>query len=224
MKLKEIVPWGRNLSEYTDMFNLDTSMSELSILGCGDGPASFNAEATKRGWNVVSADPIYRFNKAELAARIEEVRKEVMIEVRKNRANYVWKNIASPDLLEAIRMNAMQEFLKDLENGTEQKRYIEASLPKLPFVDKQFDLALCSHFLFLYSTQFSEADHLASIKELCRVAKEVRIYPLLTVENNVTSPHLARVMSYLTSTGLETELLPVPYEFQKGAKKMLRIV
>ena len=53
MNLSEIVPWGRNLSEYVDMFKLEKSTSTLSVLGCRDGPASFNVEATALGWQVV---------------------------------------------------------------------------------------------------------------------------------------------------------------------------
>ena len=37
-------PWGRNLAEYSAMFKLSSTELEASILGCGDGPASFNAE------------------------------------------------------------------------------------------------------------------------------------------------------------------------------------
>lgn len=224
MELENVVPWGRSLSEYTEMFGLSDSMQSLSILGCGDGPASFNSEATKRGWNVVSADPIYRFTKPELISRIEAVRQNVMREVRKTPDNYIWETIQSPDELEAIRMNAMHAFLDDYETDTQHNRYVEASLPSLPFTDKQFDVALCSHFLFLYSTQFNEADHLASIKELIRVAKEIRIYPLVSVENNEPSPHLEKVIMEVKTMGLEAELVSVPYAFQKGATHMLRIM
>ena len=52
-----------------------------------------------------------------------------------------------------------------------------ASLPKLPFEDGQFDIAVCSHLLFLYSNQLSLDFHLASIEELLRVAAEVQGFP-----------------------------------------------
>ena len=56
--------------------------------------------------------------------------------------------------------------------------------PSLPFADGSFDLALCSHLLFLYSAQFDEAFHRASIREMCRVAAEVRIFPLLALDGS----------------------------------------
>jgi hypothetical protein len=43
MILNSIIHWGRNLKEYKDMFVLsDDELENASILGCGDGPASFN--------------------------------------------------------------------------------------------------------------------------------------------------------------------------------------
>ena len=36
--------------------------------GCADGPASFNAELSGRGGRVVSCDPLYRFDAAQIRA------------------------------------------------------------------------------------------------------------------------------------------------------------
>jgi hypothetical protein len=59
MELREIVPWGRSFDEYRRMFGLSGGDLSGRTLGCGDGPASFNAEATAAGHAVVSCDPIY---------------------------------------------------------------------------------------------------------------------------------------------------------------------
>ncbi|MCL4473256.1 MAG: hypothetical protein M1539_00340 [Actinobacteria bacterium] len=59
--LDNIVPWGRSLDEYVEMFGLSSNDLELKILGCADGPASFNAEMSRRGKSVVSIAPVYRF-------------------------------------------------------------------------------------------------------------------------------------------------------------------
>lgn len=59
MKLSEVVPWGRSLSEYRKMFSLLKSDFDKKILGCADGPASFNAELSEIGGNIISIDPIY---------------------------------------------------------------------------------------------------------------------------------------------------------------------
>lgn len=43
------------------MFALVEKELKLRVLGCADGPASFNAEATELGIEVVFVDPIYGF-------------------------------------------------------------------------------------------------------------------------------------------------------------------
>jgi hypothetical protein len=46
MKLDEVIPWGRSFDEYRRMFALTGDDLAEAVPGCGDGPASFNAEAT----------------------------------------------------------------------------------------------------------------------------------------------------------------------------------
>ena len=77
----------------------------------------------------------------------------------------------------------MTRFLADYRQAEPFGRYIAAELPQLPFADGVFDLAVCSHFLFLYSQHLSEDFHVASLAELCRVAREVRVFPLLELGN-----------------------------------------
>jgi hypothetical protein len=43
----DIKPWGRSFDEYVRMFSLTHADIKRQILGCGDGPASFNAELTE---------------------------------------------------------------------------------------------------------------------------------------------------------------------------------
>ena len=52
------------------MFNLTSDDLERKILGCGDGPASFNAELTELGGNIISVDPIYFFSADQIRQRI----------------------------------------------------------------------------------------------------------------------------------------------------------
>lgn len=133
--LEQVVPWGRSFDEYQGMFALSHEDLTLRIVGCGDGPASFNAEATRRGVRVVSCDPIYRFGMNEIRKRIEETGKEILSEVRRNVDEFVWTTIRSVDNLYEVRMKAMGEFLKDYKTGKNEARYVNAELPKLPFED-----------------------------------------------------------------------------------------
>ena len=220
MELKNIVPWGRSFDEYQEFFGLTDGDLSKTILGCGDGPASFNAELTSRGGNVISVDPTYQFAAGELQNRIEEVYKEIMPQAEKNKHMYVWESIPSVEALGEIRMSAMNTFIADYEAGKSESRYLPESLPKLSFQDKQFDLALCSHYLFLYSEHVDLEQHIASIKELCRVASEARIYPLLSLDGELSS-HLAEVISGLSKVGLVCTKENVKYQFQKGATQML---
>jgi len=222
MKLENIVPWGRNLNEYRAMFLLDEVDLKGKILGCGDGPSSFNTEVDMNDGSVVSIDPLYQFSKKEIMQRIDEVAEEVMTQVRAHEASFVWKNIPNPDTLLDLRIEAMMEFLMDYEEGKEEGRYLDEALPSLSFSDKHFDLALSSHFLFLYSEHLDETFHLNAIFEMLRVAKEVRIFPLVALDN-IMSPYVETIMQTLNEQGYTTQIVQTEYEFQKGANEMLKI-
>jgi hypothetical protein len=76
------------------------------------------------------------------------------------------------------------------------------------------------HFLVLYSAHFSLDFHLQSLRELCRVANEVRIVPLLEF-GAVRSRHLDGTLTQLALTGYRAQVAEVPCEFQKGGNEML---
>jgi SAM-dependent methyltransferase len=220
--LDSVVPWGRSLDEYRRMFALPDGWERLRILGCGDGPASFNAEATALGARVVSCDPNYQFSAEDLRRRIDDTSVEVLEQTRKNVHEFVWTSIRSIDELGAVRMQAMQTFLADYEQGRAQGRYVDASLPQLPFADRSFDLAVCSHLLFLYTTQLGEAFHLAALRELRRVAAEVRVFPLLALGGQ-RSPFVDLALEACRAERVPASIETVPYEFQRGGKEMMRM-
>lgn len=220
--LDKVVPWGRSFDEYCRMFSLTENDRAGRILGCADGPASFNTEATPRGIRVVSCDPIYAFSASEIKSRIAATSGDIIEQTRQNRHEFVWTAIASPEELLDVRMQAMELFLADYDAGKAEGRYVTAELPSLPFNDRAFDLALCSHFLFLYSQQLGEAFHHAAIQELCRVAKEVRIFPLLAL-GAIGSSYVAPIAESFRQRGCAVSIERVPYEFQRGANKMMRI-
>ena len=153
------------------------------ILGCGDGPAGFNALAITGVVGSCRAIRSTNSPEARFAARIEATSGQVLEQTRANAGAFVWNDaIPTVEALGIIRMEAMGIFLEDFEAGKADGRYIAGGLPRLPFADRAFDLALCSHFLFLYTSQLGEAFHLEAVRELCRVAAEVRIFPLLDLD------------------------------------------
>jgi hypothetical protein len=220
--LDQVVPWGRSFDEYRRMFDLTDDELRLRIVGCGDGPAGFNAEATRRGAQVISCDPIYRLETAQIRDRIAATYDTMLDQTRRNADEFVWKSIRSVEELGQFRMAAMQDFLDDYGLGRVEGRYVDAELPTLPFDDTAFDLALCSHFLFLYTTQLGEAFHRSAICEMCRVAAEVRIFPLLAL-GGTQSPYVNTTVSELRDSGYDVSIEDVPYEFQRGGNRMMRL-
>ena len=220
--LENVVIWGRSYAEYVSMFALSENDLRLRILGCSDGPASFNSVLTEKGGHVISADPAYAFSRDEIKGRIHRTCGDILEQTKKNRDEFVWTYIRSIEELERIRMEAMERFLDDYPSGQNEGRYRNASLPSLPFKDKEFGLALCSNFLFLYSKHLSLEFHLQSLRELCRVSDEVRIFPLLEL-GAVVSRHLEPVKEQLVREGFTVIIENVQFEFQKGANQMMRI-
>ena len=220
-KLERVVPWGRNMQEYREMFLLTDDDMKKRIAGFGDGPASFNFQATCADSNVVSFDPIYQFSKAELDNRICEVRKIVLKQMSENMENYVWDKITTLQQLEEIRMSAMQMFLDDYEHGRQESRYIYHELPdRLPCPDSSFDIGLSSHFLLMY-TALGYDFHIAAITEMLRVCKEIRIFPLCDLDSHA-SEMIEDVIAYFRN-GYDVQIRTTGYEFQKGANRLLII-
>lgn len=221
MKLSDVIPWGRSYEEYAEMFSLNDDDLDARILGCGDGPASFNSELTQMGKNIISCDPIYAFSRVEIESRVEEAELIVSAELQKTKGQYIWNSFKSPELLCKKRLEAMRAFFEDYETGQREGRYWAAELPDLPFPDKSFDIALVSHFLFLYSKHKDLEFHKNAILELLRVAMEVRIYPLVTLDGEV-SPHLQPILDFLNKQdGVVTAIRHSKYRFQRNAKQML---
>ena len=220
--IDRVVPWGRSAAEYRAMFGMVESDLDGRILGCGDGPASFNAEESAQGHAVVSVDPLYAASRTAIERRVEATFDEVMDQMRQNAGEFVWTHVPSVEELGRRRMAAMRRFLADYPHGKTEGRYVEASLPELPFADGAFDLALSSHLLFLYSVQFDLAFHIRALEQMLRVAAEVRVFPLLQI-GGTPSPHVEGVVDAFGSQGADVTVEPVAYEFQRGGNRMLRL-
>jgi hypothetical protein len=218
----QIVPWGRLRGEYELMFDLSAADLSKGVLDCGGGPSSFTAELSASGHRAVSVDPIYTFSGSEIRMRFEAVTDSMLAQIRATPDDWVWSYHRNPDGLLVNRRAALERFLADYETGLRESRYLVGELPNLPIASGSFGLAVCSHLLFLYSDLLSEKFHIRAVQELCRVAREVRVFPLLTLSRQ-PSPHLSAVRSAVEAEGYATELVRVSYEFQRGGNQMLRI-
>jgi len=223
MKLDDVVPFGRSLAEYRAMFALTDADLDTPIAGIADGPASFNAEMTGLGGRVVSIDPLYAFRVEEIERRFHAVVDDVIAQVEASPDDWVWQFHASPRALKAHRVAVLRRFAADYEKGRAEGRYVAGSLPRLDLADGAFGLALCSHFLFLYSDQLDLGFHRRALAEMLRIAPEVRIFPLLTLARE-RSPHVQPLIGELAAAGLEARIERVDYELQRGGDEMLRIV
>lgn len=220
MLLDKVVPFGRSLDEYRQMFALSEDDLARNIIGVGDGPASFNAEMHALGKQVVSIDPLFAFGADDIERQFYAVVDHIIEQVKATPSDWVWTYHQSPDDLRKNRIQALTHFLADYERGVAERRYVVGALPKLDWPDRSFNLALCSHFLFLYSDHFNYAFHRAAMVEMLRVADEVRVFPLVTLGLAV-SPYVARLREELAAEGYMTEIVPVGYELQRGGNCML---
>ena len=109
-----------------------------------------------------------------------------------------------------------------LKKEKKQGRYLAGALPSLPFEDGNFELALCSHVLFLYEEHFSLEFHQQAILEMLRVAREVRVFPLLNLQG-ARSCFLEPVIESFRRDGFSVTVLKVPYEFQRGGNQMMKL-
>ena len=99
-------------------------------------------------------------------------------------------------------------------------RYVPAALPDLPFADGAFRLALSGYLLFAYPDHLDPAAHEAALRELLRVAGEVRVYPLVDTAY-VRYPGIDDLRSTLERDGVASEVRRVDYAFQAGADEVL---
>ena len=205
------------------MFSLSEGDLQKKILGCGDGPSSFNAHLTRQGGTVISIDPLYQFSEDEIRDRILDTYPVVLEQTRIHFHQFNWTELKSVENLGDVRMAAMNEFLSDFPSGYREGRYRQEGLPSLSFEQDSFELALCSHLLFLYSDHFSLKFHIASINELCRVSSETRIFPLVNLSSQ-ESPYLKEILSVFEKEGFDVQIETVAYEFQKGGNTMLKII
>lgn len=221
LKLDHVVPFGRAFDEYQKMFDLTEYDLSKRILGVGDGPASFNSEMMIRGHVVTSLDPLYGLSAEEIEQKFYQVVDAIIHQVKSTPENWVWMYHASPEDLRKNREKALMDFVVDYELGKQQGRYRIGELPSLSGIgSRAFDMALCSHFLFLYSDQCDCDFHQASIEEMLRVASEIRVFPLLTLGGE-KSVYVESVVQRLQSKGFEVGIQKVGYELQRGGNEML---
>ncbi|MGB6977001.1 MAG: class I SAM-dependent methyltransferase [Gammaproteobacteria bacterium] len=224
-KHKDLLLWAHSLAEYQHMFDLNERDLSKKLLDCASGLSSFNAELAAQNKFALSCDKAYGLSPSEMATHVEQVLLKMYQHVKEaDKANpdrFIWQDNISPEKLLEKRTKQAQRFLQDYPLGLQQGRYVYAELPQLPFSNNQFDLAVCSHLLFA-NNALSLEFHVQAIAEMCRVAGEVRIFPLLDWQGKV-SMLVAPLLVALQMQNMSAEIRQVKYEFQRGGNAMLRV-
>src|SRR3990167_473792 len=205
------------LTDYRSMFDLSDDDLVRTLFNYPAGLSSFNAEMYARQGKVVSGDPLYRLTPLEMSQQADDKIQQLAAEL-----NPMGMSVQSADKkARADRLytgtQAIQQFLSDYSLGRSEKRYQFMQLPTLPFQDFAFDIALCPHGLF-----HDDQHAMTALTELCRVAREVRIFPLPSDQGKVTTK-VGPLLLDLQQRQYGVEIREVPYQLQKGHNAMLRV-
>ncbi|MFC5752320.1 hypothetical protein [Actinomadura rugatobispora] len=215
---------SRSHAEYRAMFDLTDDDLAGVTLDCGGGASSFVAGAGAGGGRALALDPAYAAGADALARRLSR-------DLDRSRAigiaggdRYLWDWYGSPGRHRELRRAAGAEFLVDLRRHP--GRYLAGSLPRLPLADAGVDLVLSSHLLFTWADRFDYAWHRAAILEMCRVSRgEVRLFPLVHQGDGAPVDFLDRLRADVEAAlGVTSACVRVPFEFQRGADRMLTFV
>ncbi len=218
MNVPLIPSWVHSLDDYKAMFDLGEQEMSSSILDYPAGVSSFNAQMHAMGYSMVSADANYSLSPEEMVKAVGVIKESLAKQLEDFGERLIDQNPKSRDDILSAWNQYVQQFLDDYPSGLQEGRYQAASLPRLPFDDGAFQLALCSDMLF------REKEHPAQeiVSELCRVATEVRIFPLLDASGQI-SPEIGPIMLNLQQEDFGVEVRQVPYKLQKGSNAMLRV-
>jgi hypothetical protein len=205
--------------DYCKMFALDEILLQRKIIDFPGAFSSFNATAHQKDQSVVSLDGLYDLGTAMIENVVSQ-QKQIWI-------NHVSQMSGTPDLFPIAQEKfakfklSSDLFLDDYTNGKEQQRYQAGdSESKLPFDDHSFQLALCSHWLF--KQDFDLKQTIDFIDELCRVAGEVRIFPINNAKYEAPE-FLGHLMANYQTRGFQISCIAIEFDKHETGSAMLSI-
>ena len=224
LNFENIAITGRIFEEYSAFFDLELEdLKSKKILDCPSGASSFVQTLKQNGIFAKGVDIIYKFTK-------DEIEKQGIKTLEKIYQNTSWMDAYKMDFYKTKenhkkhREDALKGFLKDYNLDD----YIYCELPNLPFENKEFDLLLSSHLFFVYDDRLDYDFHKNSILEMLRVSKEVRLFPLVDIQNSKAleeknfSPFVYKIIEEL-SKDFKCEIIKTDFEFQVKANYYLKI-
>ncbi len=220
--MRRIALWGQHLDEYKDMFALTDEDLNKSFLEYNSGVSAFNHEVQSKASACVSCDPWYVLDKKSLREKIELNFNARLLELENNLSNLDVSRYGSFEKLVAYRRQGIESFFADFEEGLATKRYLPITVDELPFPDFNFDFALIANNFFADLDYQTVEYHISRIKELARVAKDVRIFPLVDA-NGEPSSLLGPIIMGLYQDNFRVEVKDVAYYLQHRGNAMLRV-
>lgn len=220
--MRKLVLWGHHVDEYKEMFDLKWSDFDKKILEYGCGPSGINHELNEATPHVVSCDPLFNLDKSTLNTKISLIFDHMQNEVQDAKEYFDFSRYGDLEHLLSKRKQGIETFLADYEQGRVENRYVPVNDYHLSFGDFAFDYALCSHYFFADLDEQDVDFHVKVIKELARVANEVRIFPLID-RYGKPSPQLGPVLLALQNDDYGTEVREVDYNLQQNGNAMLRV-
>ena len=224
LNFENIAITGRIFEEYSAFFDLELEdLKSKKILDCPSGASSFVQTLKQNGIFAKGVDIIYKFTK-------DEIEKQGIKTLEKIYQNTSWMDAYKMDFYKTKenhkkhREDALKGFLKDYNLDD----YIYCELPNLPFENKEFDLLLSSHLFFVYDDRLDYDFHKNSILEMLRVSKEVRLFPLVDIQNSKVleeknfSPFVYKIIEEL-SKDFKCEIIKTDFEFQVKANYYFKI-
>ena len=224
LQLENVVITGRTFEEYSSFFDLKLEdLKDKKVLDCPSGASSFVSTLKQNDIDVIGVDLLYEFD-------IESIETQGYKTIEKIYQDTSWMDVYKMDFYKSKEnhRNHRENALKAFVNDFNKKDYIFAKLPNLPFENKEFDLALSSHLLFVYDNMLDYEFHKNSILEMLRVSKEVRIFPLVDFKNSKVleeknfSPFVYKILEELKD--FKCEIVKVDFEFQPKANYYLKIL
>ncbi len=213
--------WIHGLEEYEQMFDLKEADYRKTILDFPGSVSAFNAQVYQKAHHVVSGDAIYNMSMDEMEHYAEQLYALNCKHLSENADAVLKKGVSALKPIFQMWKDNMEVFLADYLTGKKQSRYQHVLMPNLPYKNHEFQLALCSDYVFNRHVQNNcTPDQVVS--ELCRVAEELRIFPLLTEQGEV-SEWLGPLMLELQNRNHGIEIRQVPFENVKGGNAMLRV-
>ncbi|HVT62287.1 MAG TPA: hypothetical protein VHD33_02220 [Legionellaceae bacterium] len=220
--MNRTVLWGHHLDEYQDMFDLSETASTQKFLEFQSGASAFQFELRQIAAHLVSYDAWFDLKQSQLQEQIERSFAERLTQIQSRQQEFDFSRYGSLEKLVAYRRQGIEMFLQDYTNGHAEGRYLFAQSTTLPFPAFFFDYALSAHHFFSTVAPQTVEYHVTMIQELARIAKEVRIFPLVDA-NGIPSPLLGPVILSLQQKNYGIEVRDVLYHLQPKGNAMLRI-